>query len=529
MLNNIRKASDSFIIRILLAMIAFAFVGWGIKDVLQAKSNDDLVTFSNAKNISEADFLKAKSEEINNIQRQTGANLNDTEINQLDIDDIVMQRLIEDSMIQYLVGYYDLDVSDETIIEFVKNSPAFKNSKGEFDIEIFKSAFKNSYRNEEDYLLNIKKEVLKDTLLTTLLESFKTPDIMVKNFVDYMAEVRYLDLVSIDLKNKPKDLSIESPTTETLEQFYKNNQELFTLPEIRNFSLVKISNQFLLNKITITNEELAQFYNENKEDFNGKTFEQAKNTITELLNKQKYEELSIEFNKNLEDSVAAGSALVEIAEKFGLTLEELNNVTYDDLVNNKTGIAIAADNIFELTEGEVSYPFELQDAAGLFLVELKSIKPSKVEEFTNIKDQVTNAWNNKYIEDSNVKLFENLAKEYKPGSFNAKYLTTNGVNINPRFSISRSESNNSQLPEELLMSIFQIKKGSNSNIFKYKDKAYFAHLKSAKIDPTIARNIQKKAGSNISSHVKYGVIDELISYLSRENKMHKHNIKHDSY
>jgi peptidyl-prolyl cis-trans isomerase D len=530
MLNNIRKASDSVIIRILLAMIAFAFVGWGIKDVLQAKHNQDLVIFSNAKNISEADFLKAKAEEISNIQRQTGASLNDNEINQLDIDDIVLQRLIEDSMIQYLVGYYDLDISDETIIEFVKSSPTFKNAKGEFDIEIFKSAFKNSHRSEEDYLLNIKKDILKDTLLSILLESFKTPEIMIKNFVDYMAEVRQLDLVSIDLKNKPKDFSVEAPTTEMLEEFYKNNQELFTLPEMRNFSLVKIPNRFLLDKINITNDELMKFYNENKEDFNSKNFEQAKNTIGELLQKQKYEELSIEFNKNLEDAVAAGSTLLEIAEKFGLKLEELNNITYDDLLSDKTGIANAADNIFELTEGEVSYPVELEDKSGFLLVELKLIKPSKVEDFSNIKERITALWNEKYLEDINIKFFDNLAKDYKPGSFNIKYLAANGVNVNTRFSISRSEFNNNQLPEELIMSIFQIKKGSNSNIFKYKDKAYFAHLKSTKLDPNIERNVQKKARSNISNHIKYGAIDELLSYLSKQNKIRIKKIaKQDSY
>jgi len=522
MLNNIRKASNSLLIRILLAMVAFAFVGWGIKDVLQAKSNVDLVTFSKAKNISEADFLKAKAEEISIIQRQMGVSLTEEEINQLGIDNIVIKRLIDDSIMRYIVSHYGFDISDETVIKFVQDSPVFKNAKGEFDIEIFKSTFKNSYRSEEDYLLNMKEQMLKHTLVGIFLETFKTPELEVKSFIDYMAEVRSLDLVSINLKNQPKDLIIEEQTTETLSQFYENNKELFTLPEMRSFFLTKISAQFLQKKINLASEELLNFYNENKDEFNNKTFEQAKKEIIELLNKQKYEELAVEFTKNLEDMVAAGSTLNEIAEKFGLKSEDINDMTYEDIVNDETGIAIASDTIFELTEGEVSYPLELPDKSGIFIVELKSIKPSKIEEFTLVKNKVAKFYRDKYLEDFNLKVLTNIANEYKPSGIASKDLNANAISVNSRFSISRSElDSNDQLPQELLMSIFQIKKNSNSPVFRYGDKAYFAHVKSFKIDPIIARNIRKKAGDNILQAIQYGVIEELVNYFAAKNNMRK--------
>src|SRR4051812_46594891 len=122
MLNNIRKAADSFIMRVLLGMIVFAFVGWGIKDVLHTTNNQDLVTFAHAKNITEEDFLKAKAEEVNNIQRQTTTNLSEEEIKQMNIDNLVIKRLINNSILSYLVNYYDLDISDEAVIQLVKDS-----------------------------------------------------------------------------------------------------------------------------------------------------------------------------------------------------------------------------------------------------------------------------------------------------------------------------------------------------------------------------------------------------------------------
>jgi parvulin-like peptidyl-prolyl isomerase len=139
MLDNIRKTADSFIMRVLFAMIAFAFVGFGIKDVLNGRRGGDIVTFSHVKNISQEDFLRAKSLEINAISKQTGTSLTDEEITQLNIDNRILKRLVYDNVLDYLVSYYDLDLSDDTVKILVKESPVFKNEQGVFDIKIFKN------------------------------------------------------------------------------------------------------------------------------------------------------------------------------------------------------------------------------------------------------------------------------------------------------------------------------------------------------------------------------------------------------
>lgn len=58
----------------------------------------------------------------------------------------------------------------------------------------------------------------------------------------------------------------------------------------------------------------------------------------------------MELAKNLEDDVAAGSSLVEIAEKYELPINNINNISYADLIEDKI-IAENADSIFELSEG----------------------------------------------------------------------------------------------------------------------------------------------------------------------------------
>jgi hypothetical protein len=516
MLNNIRNTADSFVMHVLLGMIAFAFVGWGIKDVLQTSNNFDLITFSDAKNISQENFLKEKAEQIHAIQRQSGTNLSEEDIKQLNIDNFIIKKLINNRIINYLVHYYNLDLTDDTVIQLIKESPNFKNEQGLFDIELFKGFLKNSYISEEDYLSDIKEHKLKNTLIGIFIESFHTPKIMVKNFIDYMAETRDVDLVQIDLKHQSKNLSIPSPTTGQLEDLYKNNLALFEVPEKRSLSYVKISNEILRKQIHNSDDELLNFYHDNKEEFDNKNFSEVKKQVNELLQQQKTEELKLLLIKNLEDDVAAGSSLTEIAGKYELPIENLESISYKDLSINKIDIAQHADSIFDLAEGELSYPIELTDKGAFILVEIKSIQPNKVQEFSAIKEQVQKLWNEQYLRELNLKTIETVAKEYTPAK-NKEFLK---VITNQSTAFSRSEiHNNQQLPTELLLAIFQANIGSNTPVFQSKDKAYFAHIKSKKIDKKKRQEIQKKHEKDIASAIQNNVIDELISYAIKKNNM----------
>ncbi|MFY9590242.1 SurA N-terminal domain-containing protein [Rickettsia endosymbiont of Halotydeus destructor] len=518
MLDNIRKTADSFVMRVLFAMIAFAFVGWGIKDILPKASGGDFVTFTHAKNISREDFLKAKSTEINAIQKQMGTNLSEEEINQLNIDKQIMRKLIYNNILDYLVTYYDFDLSDNTVTSLVKESPAFKNDQGVFDIRIFKTYFRNSYINEEEYLLNFKEKTLKNILVSSFLESFYVPKIMIQNIINHMAEKRNVELLQINLKNKPKDLKIPVPNKQQLEDFYKNNKNLFEIPEKRSFSYIKISNQNLQKKINITKEELLSFYNENKEEFGDQAFEKVEKQLYDLLLSQKIDVLNMELAKNLEDDVAAGSTLVEIAEKYELPLQNVNYVSYEELIENKI-IAENVDSIFELVEGELSYPIESEDKSYLILVELKAIQPAKTPEFSAIKDQVATALAKQYLADINLQTIKDLAKEYKAEKENIKNLNLQGIEVSQQSYIRSEIENDIKLSPEILLSIFRTKVDNNTPVFQIGNKVYFAYVKSIILDKNVAENIAKNSSEHIANTIKNSLIDELINYAIKQNNM----------
>lgn len=509
--------TDSLVARVLIGLVVFAFVGWGFKDLLQTNHNADLVSFLHAQNITEQEFLSAKAAETKTTQPQNNLSPAQATKQQLNLNQLTLKKLIDANILTEISNFYDLDLSDSLIIEFLKQLSAFKNDQGQFDINIFKSS-RSAHQPQAEYLKSLKRQILHISLINIFLETFKTPEIMVSNIIDYVAEARSLDLVQMNLRRQPPGLIIPPPTNQQLEQFYHSHRELLRLPERRSLAYVKITKQFISQKIVITDQQLVTYYDNNLAEFDGKNFNQVRPQITETLKQQKLDELNLELIKNLEDNVASGATLAEIAEKYGLKLTYLNDVTYQDLLSSRAGAAEMAAVVFELAEQEVSYPVDLQDKSGILLAELKAIKPSLIEDFNLANKQITTLWHQQQITEANLKLLEKVSKQYathRP----AKKLAASGITINQKMYLVRADlPANAALPAALLTAIFETKSGITP-VFQAGNQAYFAYIKSTKTDQAKVAAIRKSASQNISAAIRSSLIDELISHFIRQNNI----------
>ena len=83
MISKFRKGADSLLVRILLGLIAFSFVGVGGAAFINGNSSGDVVSFSETDSISFEEFHIAKAKEIESLQRQNGINLTEENKNLL--------------------------------------------------------------------------------------------------------------------------------------------------------------------------------------------------------------------------------------------------------------------------------------------------------------------------------------------------------------------------------------------------------------------------------------------------------------
>lgn len=521
MISKFRKGADSLLVRILLGLIAFSFVGVGGAAFINGNSSGDVVSFSDAESISFEEFHVAKAKEIDFLQKQNGINLTEENIAELGIDNSVLKKLINDSMIKYLAKYYEFDISDEKVISYVKKTPFFKNSNGEFDLSVFKAAFNNSLAKEEEYLSSVKHHLITSTILGTFMDSFNPPKLMTENIVNYMSETRVVDIFSVDLAFKPNGYKSNDISTDQLLQFYQENKASFVIPELRSFEYIKADRKFLEKKLNISDKDIKNYFEEYKDEFESKKFSEVKNQVREAFSGEKIAELSSELAKNFEEDVSSGLTLAEIANKYDLPIRSVGNIRFSEMsASTEDDYIELADSVFEMAEEEVSYPMEVQDSSEILLVSLKSVTQSREQDFEEVEKNIKDTIEKSDLAASNIKALKEVIKGFSSNKIDKNALSSKGISIVQNLSFTRADLPMvNKLPTDLLKEIFSIELNNPTNIINAEDKAYFAHLKGINSSKAIADKIRKNAGNHFSNVIKEGVFQELIGHLTQKNKM----------
>ncbi|GAB4166167.1 MAG: SurA N-terminal domain-containing protein [Rickettsiaceae bacterium] len=522
MIAKFRKGANSLLVRILLGFIALCFVGAGAATFINGNSGGDIVSFSDAESISYEEFQLAKAREIDALQRQNGINLTEENIAELGIDNLVLRRLISDSMISYLAQYYEFDISEDKVISYVKKLPFFKNDNGEFDSNIFKSAFGNSTKKQEDYLKSEKQRMIASTMLNIFMDSLNVPKLMTENVLDYMSETRVVDVVSADLSFKPKGYKAEDIPQEQLKRFYEENKGLFTIPETRSFEYIKADKSFIQKKLTVTEKSLKEYFEENIEDFNSKNFSEVKKAVKEAFMQEKVEELANELARNFEEDVASGLTLTEIANKYGIKVSEVKDITLEQMsTSDQPDYVELVDSVFEMVENELSYPLEIQDKSEILLVNLKNIIPARQQEFAEVENSIKALIEKRMVALENVKALEKVKKGYDPERITKGYLSAHGFTVATKQQFTRANLlTEDKWSADLLKAIFSAESNNTTSlVVGAGDKAYFAYVKQIKTDKAIAKKIQKNSSGQLANTIKEGIFHELISYLAQKNNM----------
>ncbi len=521
MLTKIRKGTDNLFVKIILGIIALSFVGVGGASFVNNKSQSDLVSFDKTDSISMEDFQIAKAQEIDLLQRQNNINLTDKNIAELNLDNSILWRLINESMINYLANNYDFDISDDFVIKLVKNLPFFKNKDGEFDINIFKNIFHNSRNKENEYIKSYKKQLITNTLLDIFVGSFVPPKIMTENIINYMAETRNVDLLSVDLFFKSNNYKPKKIEPKQLKEFYENNQALFIIPELRNFSYIKADRKFILKKLKISESALKQFFEEHKNEFTEKTYSKAKKQVKESLISEKLEELTTELARNFEEDVSSGLTLEEISQKYKLKIQSVKDASLSNMnTSSVTEHIELADSVFEMIEDEISYPIEIADKNEIYLINLEKITSSRQQVFAEVEEDIRKLLNKRMLVDFNVQQLKEVQQNYNSKKVDKKSLKKKGISILANKSFTRSElSHQKKLPEELLNLIFITNKNECTNLVGDKNKAYTAYIKNITSNKSKAKTIMKDSKNHYLNVIRESLVKELMLYLTKQNNM----------
>lgn len=259
MLHLVRKHADSWLIKSILWVIVFAFVGtifysWGMGGA--SSSRGGVVATVNGVKINQGEYQKTFNSLIDYYRNQFRNQFSQDMIEKLDLKTAALDGLIQKKLLLLQASENHIRVTDDELIGHIKKIPTFQRDN-KFNSRIYQNYLKYQRTSPQEFesnqrealLMGKVEQLIKDQVVVSeneVLEAFKQEE----------------DKVKFDYVVLPEDYfkALGKITEEEKKEFYEKNKFLFEKPEQIKVQYVKLDNKKFSSEITPSEEDIQDYY-----------------------------------------------------------------------------------------------------------------------------------------------------------------------------------------------------------------------------------------------------------------------------
>lgn len=454
MLEYLRNASEKPIAKILITILAFSFVGWGVAEwIFGNVVNENALVHVGDTEISVQEFNLEKSRALAQLSKDEQRAVYTDTATQNAFAQQVLTKMTTQQMAENRADDLGFIVSDKRIAHEIRSFPEFQVN-GEFSTLAFDTVLNNSGYSEAAFADVLRGNVLRSMVLGAVGIDVPVPEFAVRAAYDARYGEREIEYATI----KYSDFSADTPTDDQLAQYYKQNPQ--TVPETRSVSYVIIP--------------------------------------AEMSQPDKYDAgyaIAVKF----EDDIIAGETMADAAKTHGAKYVDLGTFDRDHRPVDKVLTDTMMSKIFDMDAELESEMIETKD--GFVFLRVNEITPAHTAKFESVKDTLVNDW----------KRAEQKKQAYVRANAVLTDFKSNGKLANGK---SATVSRTSGAPTDVLVAAFRGDAGEKS-IVPSSDAFYVLNIKDS-IAPKMDTKKMADLRTEMQSMSKSGMMDDYNSFLIRE-------------
>ncbi|RKQ61745.1 peptidyl-prolyl cis-trans isomerase D [Thermovibrio guaymasensis] len=233
MLSKIRKNLRAFSFP--LWIVAASFIGtiflvWG-KGSVSGPSGNEVATV-NGEGITLTEFNREYQNTVTSLKKKLGDNFRKF-VKEDDIKKITLNRLITRKLLLQLAEEEGLKVSDWAVAKYIEEIPAFQEN-GKFSLELYKKFLESRRMTPQTFEDMVREDLLIQKVLTAVNRAPSVSQFEIKELyrkVFGKRNFKYKLFLSKDFKPQVSQKEIE--------EFYKNNREIFKKGERESYYVLK--------------------------------------------------------------------------------------------------------------------------------------------------------------------------------------------------------------------------------------------------------------------------------------------------
>ena len=400
MLSIIREHADSWMIKAILWLIIFAFIGtifysWGMGG--SSGSGGGVIASVNGEKILQGEYERTFNNLIDFYRQQFKSQFSNDMIKKLDLKNQALEALIQKKILLLEAGRQNIQVSNEEVISYIKKIPAFQSNK-KFSEPAYRNYIKSQRLTPGEF-----EETQRETLLLDKLEKIFRTHAKASNSEVLKEFHNQEDKVKLEYVRFTND-NFTSKTTisdQALKDYFQANKSKFEIsPQIR-VQYLKVKPKEYQAQIEPREEDIEDYYQTKIANFNVKRKYKASHILTSLKpsdidgditekekQKQADEKAKLKSNELLE-RLNKGADFSEVAKKH--SDDPSSGANGGSLGEFPEGTMVSAFEkaLDKLKPGETSK--SVLSPFGYHIIKLESMTKKRIKPLSEVKDEIIQA------------------------------------------------------------------------------------------------------------------------------------------
>ncbi|WP_374408222.1 SurA N-terminal domain-containing protein [Hydrogenophaga sp.] len=387
MFDSIRN-HKKYLMGFLLILIIPSFVLFGIQGFTRYTQNGETVASVDGHDISKADWDQEHRVEAQRL-RQKAPNIDPKLLDSDLARYATLERMVRDRVLSAAVQKDNLYTSDQRLARALQQDPtiaALRKPDGSLDVERYTQLAARQGLTPEGFEARVRTDLSLQQVLGAVQSSGFAPSAVAQvslNAYFERREVRVLSLAAKDFAAKV------SPTAAEIEQFYKDNQNLFQAPEQIDAEYVVLDTNELAKGISLPEDDLKAYYKENVSRFSGDEERRASHILLNApttMPAAEREKVKTKAQALLEQVRKAPDTFAAVAKANSQDTGSASKGGDLEFFGRGAMVKPFEDVVFGMKKGEISNLVETE--FGYHIVQLTDIKAPKQKSFEEMRPQI---------------------------------------------------------------------------------------------------------------------------------------------
>jgi peptidyl-prolyl cis-trans isomerase D len=274
MLDAIRKHTQGWLAKAILALITIPFALFGIDSYLnQAGGNVAVATVAGEK-ISVQEFSNAIENVRNRLQSEgqkvDAALLDSPELKQSVLDGLITRRVVNKE-----VQRIHFKISDEQLNQHILGMPEFQEN-GKFSEDLYQKTLQQNKLTAAKFESSIRNDMLTQQARDGVAKLAFAPQTIAERALQFAFQQREVTITEVKAADYIAQIKV---TPEQIKQYYDQHKDKFKVPEQVKLEFALLSAASLMGQVSVSDQEVKEFYDANVAKFQGDEQRQASHIL----------------------------------------------------------------------------------------------------------------------------------------------------------------------------------------------------------------------------------------------------------